>query len=53
MSKAQETFLRYLWALSAALLIAGISIHTQWAFAGGWWACCAWLLITKQWRPFI
>lgn len=21
-------------------------------FLFGWWACCSWMLITKQWKPF-
>lgn len=47
------TPLRFLLGLGVAILILATFKAAQWPlFLAGWWACCAWLLITRQWRPF-
>jgi hypothetical protein len=44
--------LRYGLALGVCAIFAAVGDWSRLQFAFGWWAGFAWLLITKQWRPF-
>lgn len=44
--------IRTLAALGVAIILLAAADHyDSFAYVFGWWAACAWLLITKQWRP--